>query len=130
MPEESRFDIDTIWVQTPAGPEPITVGGPLLLLPLGGAKSGMTRDNSAIEEATREPVKANSVQEVCKKFGVRIEGTIEDLGGETKNVSLPAIDERSFTVDDLTRRERTLRRRYVEMRLCETLAEKLARFSS
>ena len=126
MGNDSRYDTDTFWVQTPSGPEPITVGGPLLVLPLSGARTGVTRDNATVEQAAASPVKANSVQEVCKEFDVRIEGQFQDVDGTSRSVSLPVRDERSFTVDELTRREPTLRRRYVEMRLCDALSQKLA----
>src|SRR5438876_10492328 len=98
MPDESRNDTDTIWVQTPSGPEPITIGGPLLVLPLSGARTGVTRDNAAIEEAAGKAVRANSVQEVCEAFDVRIEGQFEDVDHSTKTVNMPARDQRPFTV--------------------------------
>ena len=126
MSNDTRYDQEVLWVQTPAGPERITVGGPLLVLPLSGARTGVTRDNATIASASQTPVKANSVQEVCSKFDVRIEGQFTDVDNQTRRVDLPVQDERSFTVDDLTHREATLRRRYIEMRLCDALAEKLA----
>src|SRR5690242_15396971 len=100
MLDDTRYDQEVIWVQGPERLEPITVGGPLLVLPLSGARSGVTRDNATIASAAKTPVMANSVEEVCRTFDVRIEGQFTDVDGETRQVNLPAIDGRSFTVDD------------------------------
>jgi hypothetical protein len=120
-----RYKVERIWVQGDAGPEPITVGGPLLPAPFSKARTGVMRSDAALL-ADIQPVRADSVEEVCDAYDVRITGTYVDVDDSTKHVNLRVKNERSFTVDEITRRHTGLRQRYIEMRLCDALARDLA----
>ena len=130
---EERYTVEHIFVQGESGPEPITNGGVALFVPLSKARTNVVRPDDEVvrslpaDEASLGASMADSVEDVCRIHDVHIRGEYVDVDGEVKGVDIPVRNERDFTISELTRRDPGLRVRYVEMRLCESLATEFDR---
>ena len=120
--EGSRYNTDIFYVYGDAGAEKMVVGAPLLVAPSSKARTGVPRSAREIKAAI-SPKFVSSVQEICRIGDLRIRGQWKDVDGTVRATNIAAIDERSYTPDQLVSADPGLRARYLELRLSDALAE-------
>jgi hypothetical protein len=109
----------TIIVPTEVGAERMPQD-PILLVGPYNVPPGRTPDE--LSALTTRPVA--SAGDVCRAFGVKVEGAIRNEHGEEVQVSFPAEDEDSFTLGGFVRGDDTMHRLYVKSRLADWLASR------
>lgn len=102
--------------------DPGSLGSITIAVPLGGTKR--TKEELARQLAE---VPIDSVEDMCTKFGVAIEGTIEDEDGRQVPVKIPVNSDETFSPDGLTRSDPKLLGMYVRARANEALSLYLSR---
>ena len=78
-------------------------------------------------EASFKEHQTDTIEEVCCKHEVFIEGQYEGLDNETQTVSIPAINEDSFTPSGLTLQDPGLFQLYITHRAAEHISEMATR---
>ena len=76
------------------------------------------RTSAELEVAIAEK-RIDSVEDACRKFGVRVEGCYLDVEGKTQSVSFQATGAESFTPTGMTLQDPHLFQFYMNQRLCE-----------
>lgn len=104
-------------------PDPVALGTLTVAVPLTNNTKPRPADRLRKELAE---IQANSVEELCEKLDLRIEGPIKDADGKEHRVSIPIQNKSTFEEDGLTRSDPTLLRMYVDWRTADALARWLA----
>lgn len=105
-----------------SGPDPIPLGTMTVVADLRGATNRRTK--AELQEQIGE-IQADSIAELCDKAKVRIEGTYTGSDGKPVHVSIPVVDETTFTPDGLTRGDPGLLELFTSSIVCDAAAEYL-----
>lgn len=104
-----------------SGYDPMSGSGTLLLVSVRDDED-QTRSREGLAQEAPE-IKVNSVQEFCRKTGVRIVGHIKDPQDRDQLVQIPVRDESTFTEGGMTRACPLLMSFYVAQRTNEDIAQ-------
>jgi len=119
-----RFVPSTVYEQGPSGPAPVDIGKALFVAPFSASRTGTTRSKDELVEKLQH-VEANSPEEVCEAFDVRITGQFDDGDGVVE-VDLPVRGAEDFTADGLVRKQPRLRALFVGSCTADAVARELA----
>lgn len=119
---DERGTSKVVYPEGGAGPDAAASGNVLLVAPFVERAAPRQREALAKELQERQ---VDSLQDLCRVFDVRIEGTYVGPDGEPVQVSIPVTDENTFTPDGMTHGDPSLFELYVKSRCYEQLAEYL-----